>query len=102
MHERSCFLRNRHTQPIPPLRAGAFAYTDGMKGELTPDAALWVEAEVAAGRFATAEDAVRFAINSAKTRDLRDELEAAEREGGHFTTDKVRRFARERLDAAGH
>ena len=38
-----------------------------MKVELTPDAAIWVEAELAAGRFATAEDAVRFAINEAKT-----------------------------------
>ena len=75
-----------------------------MKVELTPDAALWVEAELAAGRFATAEDAVRFAINSAKTRTLRDELEASEREGGSFTTEQVRRFARERLDAqtGGH
>jgi hypothetical protein len=37
-----------------------------MKVELT-DAAIWVETELAAGRFATAEDAVRFAINEAKT-----------------------------------
>ena len=74
-----------------------------MKVELTPDAALWIEAELAAGRFATAEDAVRFAINSAKTRTLRDELEAAEREDGSFSTEEVRRFARERLDkSAGH
>jgi Arc/MetJ-type ribon-helix-helix transcriptional regulator len=71
-----------------------------MKVELTPDAAIWVEAELAAGRFATAEDAVRFAINEAKTAILRAEIEAAEREGGRFTTDEVRRFARERLDAA--
>jgi hypothetical protein len=74
-----------------------------MKVELTPDAALWVEAEIAAGRFPTPEDALRFAVNSAKTRTLRDELEAAEREGGSFTTEDVRQFARERLNAkAGH
>jgi hypothetical protein len=47
------------------------------------------------------EDAVRFAVNSAKTRTLRDELEAAEREGGSFITEDVRRFARERLDTRG-
>ena len=69
-----------------------------MKVELTPDAAIWVEAELAAGRFATAEDAVRFAINQAKTATLCAEIEAAEREGGRFTTADVRRFARERLD----
>ncbi len=70
-----------------------------MKVELTPDSALWVEAELAAGHFATAEDAVRFAINKAKTATLRAEIEAADREGGHFTTDEVRRFAREHLDS---
>ena len=71
-----------------------------MKVELTPDAAIWVEAELAAGRFATAEDAVRFAINEAKTAILRAEIEAAEVEGGRFTSDEVRRFAREHLDAS--
>ena len=71
-----------------------------MKVELTPDAAIWVEAELAAGRFATAEDAVRFAINEAKTAILRAEIETAELEGGRFTTDDVRCFARERLDAS--
>ena len=29
-----------------------------------------------------------------ETRTLREELEAAEREGGNFTTEEVRRFAR--------
>ena len=69
-----------------------------MKVELTPDAAQWVEAELAAGRFPTAEDAIRYAVNYAKMAELRAELEAAEAEGGKFTTDEVRRFAREHLD----
>ena len=37
-----------------------------MKVDLTPDAAEWVAAEVAAGRFATPEDAVRYAVNATK------------------------------------
>jgi hypothetical protein len=69
-----------------------------MKIELTPDAALWVEAEVAAGRFPTAEDAVRHAVNQAKLIELRGELAAAEAEGGSFSTDDVRRYARDHLD----
>jgi Arc/MetJ-type ribon-helix-helix transcriptional regulator len=69
-----------------------------MNVELTPDAALWVEAEVAAGRFRTPEDALRFAVNHAKTSILREELAAAEREGGRFTTADIRIFARDHLD----
>lgn len=69
-----------------------------MKVELTPDAAQWVEAELAAGRFSTAEDAIRHAVNQAKLLELRAELAAAEAEGGSFTTDDVRRYARDHLD----
>ena len=69
-----------------------------MNVELTPDAALWVEAEVAAGRFATPEDALRFAVNHVKTSTLRKELAAAEREDGCFTSADVRNFARAHLD----
>ncbi len=65
-----------------------------MKVDLTPDAAQWVEAEVAAGRFSTPEDAIRYAVNYAKMSQLRGEIEAAEAEGGAFGTDDVRRFAR--------
>ena len=71
-----------------------------MKVELTPDAAQWVEAEVAAGRFLTPEDAIRYAVNFAKMSGLRAELQAAEAEGGAFDTDDVRRFARAYLDRA--
>jgi Arc/MetJ-type ribon-helix-helix transcriptional regulator len=69
-----------------------------LKVELTPDAAQWVQAEVAAGRFRTAEDAVRHAVNQTKLIELRGELAAAEAEGGTFTTDDVRRYARDHLD----
>jgi Arc/MetJ-type ribon-helix-helix transcriptional regulator len=51
-----------------------------VKIELTPDAAQWVQAELAAGRFPTAEDAIRRAINQAKLVELRAELAAAEAE----------------------
>jgi Arc/MetJ-type ribon-helix-helix transcriptional regulator len=69
-----------------------------VKVELTPDAVQWVEAEVAAGRFPTAEDAIRYAVTYAKLSDLRAELLAAEAEGGAFSADDVRRFARAHLD----
>jgi Arc/MetJ-type ribon-helix-helix transcriptional regulator len=69
-----------------------------VKVELTPDAAQWVETEVAAGRFATAEDAVRYAINRAKRTELREMLDAAEAEGGAHTSEDVRRHVREHLD----
>jgi Arc/MetJ-type ribon-helix-helix transcriptional regulator len=69
-----------------------------MKVELSPDAAQWVETEIAAGRFTNAEDAIRYAVNYAKMSELRKELEAAEAEGGAFTSDEVRRYVREHLD----
>ena len=69
-----------------------------MKVELTPDAAQWVQAELAAGRFPTAEDAIRHAVNQAKLIELRAALATAETEGGSFTTDEVRRYARDHLD----
>jgi hypothetical protein len=69
-----------------------------LKVELTPDAAQWVQAELAIGRFPTAEDAIRHAVNQAKLIELRAELAAAEAEGGSFTTEDVRRYGREHLD----
>lgn len=69
-----------------------------MKVELTPDAAQWVEAELAAGRFATPEDAVRYAINRAKRDELREMLDASEAEGGEHSSDDVRRYARSHLE----
>lgn len=79
------------------MKAGA-----KVKVELTPDAAQWVQAELAAGRFRTAEDAIRYAVNYAKMSELRAELKAAEAEGGSFDTDEVRRFARAYLDRSDH
>jgi hypothetical protein len=72
-----------------------------LKVELTPDAAQWVQAEIAAGTFPTPEDAVRHAIQQAKRTALRNALDAAEAEGGSFTTDEVRGYVREQLDMLG-
>lgn len=69
-----------------------------MKIELTPDAEQWVQAEIAAGTFPTAEDAVRYAINLAKTNSLRAKLDAAVAEGGDNSAEDVRDFVREHLD----
>lgn len=69
-----------------------------MKVELTPDAAQWVQAELVAGRFATAEDAVRYAINRAKLAELREMLDASEAEGGCHSSEDVRRYVRDHLD----
>lgn len=68
-----------------------------VKVELTPDAAQWVEAELAAGRFPTAEDAVRHAINELRVNTLRATLDAAVAEGGSHTTADVRRHVREQF-----
>jgi Arc/MetJ-type ribon-helix-helix transcriptional regulator len=69
-----------------------------MKIELAPDVAMWVKAEVASGRFLTAEDAVRYAINQVKIMELCTALDAAEAEGGEYTSDEVREYVDEQLD----
>jgi Arc/MetJ-type ribon-helix-helix transcriptional regulator len=69
-----------------------------VKIELTPDAAHWVEAEIAAGTFVTPEDAVRYAINQAKMAALRAKLDAAVAAGGDNSADDVRNFVRQSLD----
>jgi hypothetical protein len=69
-----------------------------MKVELTLDAAKWVEGEIAAGRFPTPEDAVRYAINRAKSAELREMLDAAEAEGGKYSTEEVRHHVRDHLN----
>jgi Arc/MetJ-type ribon-helix-helix transcriptional regulator len=68
-----------------------------LKVELTPDAAQWIEAELAAGTFLTAEDAVRFAISQAKTTALRAKLDAAVAEGGDNSVQDMRVFIGHRL-----
>ena len=69
-----------------------------MKVELTPDAAHWVEAEIAAGTFPTAEDAVRFAVQQAKIAALRAKLDAAVAEGGSHSADDVVAYVEQHLD----
>jgi len=71
---------------------------EALKVELTPDAAQWVEAALVSGRFVTAEDAVRYAINRAKRAELREMLEAIEAEGGGYSTEDARRHVRNHLD----
>jgi Arc/MetJ-type ribon-helix-helix transcriptional regulator len=68
-----------------------------MKVELTPDAARWVETALAAGRFTSAEEAIRYAVDRIKLSELRAELAAAEAEGGAFESDEMKRFVRDRL-----
>lgn len=69
-----------------------------MKVELTPDAAQWVEAELAAGRFLTVEDAIRHAVRQTKLTELRATLDASIAEGGSFSAEDVRRSVREHLE----
>ncbi len=69
-----------------------------MKVELTPDAAQWVTAEVAAGTFSTPEDAVRFAILQTKLAALRTKLDLAVAGGGDHSADDVRAYVRQHLD----
>jgi Arc/MetJ-type ribon-helix-helix transcriptional regulator len=69
-----------------------------VKVQLTPDAAQWVEAEIAAGTFPTAEDAVRYALSELRVNALRTTLDAAVAEGGSHTTAEVRAHVREHLE----
>ena len=73
-----------------------------LKVELTPDAAQWVAAEIDAGTFPTAEDAVRHAIRLAKLAALRNMLDAAEAEGGSHTSEEARKFVQDYLDDLEH
>lgn len=69
-----------------------------MNVELPPDAAQWVDAEIASGRSSTAQDAIGHVSELAKLVRLRAEIEAAETEGGNFTTEDVLRHVRQHLD----
>lgn len=69
-----------------------------MKVELTPDAAQWVEAEIAAGTFPTPEDAIRHAVSQLRANVLRARLDAAVAEGGSHTTQDVLRYVREGIE----
>jgi Arc/MetJ-type ribon-helix-helix transcriptional regulator len=68
-----------------------------MNIELTSDVEAWVRRGIAEGRFASAEDAIRFAIDQAKLDELREMLTAAEEEGGEHALDELRAYVREQL-----
>ena len=71
-----------------------------MNIELPSDAEAWVRRAIAEGRFASPEDAIRFAIDQAKLDELRQMLAASEEEGGEYTLDEVRAFVHEQLARA--
>ena len=68
-----------------------------MNIELPSDAEAWVRRAIAEGRFASPEDAIRFAIDHAKLDELRQMLAASEEEGGEYNLDEVRAFVHEQL-----
>jgi Arc/MetJ-type ribon-helix-helix transcriptional regulator len=65
---------------------------------LTPEQEAWVKQQLDAGHFATAEDAIAFAINEAKRSDLRATLTASIARGGSHSADEVRGHIRSVLD----
>jgi Arc/MetJ-type ribon-helix-helix transcriptional regulator len=71
-----------------------------MNIELPSDAEAWVRRTIAEGRFATPEDAIRFAIDQAKRDELREKLAASEEEGGAHNADGARKFVRRQLSGA--
>jgi Arc/MetJ-type ribon-helix-helix transcriptional regulator len=71
-----------------------------MNIELPSDAEAWVRRGIAEGRFASPEDAIRFAIDQAKLDELRQMLAASEEEGGEYSLDEVRAFVHEQLARA--
>ena len=62
-----------------------------------PNPAASSTTALAAGRFVTAEDAVRYAINQTKRAELRKMLDATEAEGGHYSTTDARRHVHAHL-----
>jgi Arc/MetJ-type ribon-helix-helix transcriptional regulator len=65
---------------------------------LTPEQERWVRQQVDAGHFATAEEAIGFAIDEAKRLDLRNILSASILRGGSHDANDVRRRVRSALD----
>lgn len=68
-----------------------------MNVELKPESASWVEAEVSSGRLKTAQDAIDHAVALARLSAIRGEIEAAELEGGEFTSEEVLRDVEQHL-----
>jgi len=71
-----------------------------MNVELSSDAEAWVRQSIAEGRFATPEDAIRFAVDQAKRDELRQKLAASEEEGGAHSADSARAFVRKQLSGS--
>ena len=69
-----------------------------MNIELKPESARWVEAEISSGRFRTAQDAIDHAVALAQLSAIRAEIEAADAEGGEFTSDEVLSYVDHHLD----
>ncbi len=60
-----------------------------MNIELKLASARWAEDQVSSGRFRTARDAVDHAVALAQLHEIKAEIEAAEQEGGEYTSDQV-------------
>lgn len=72
-----------------------------LKVELTSAAAEWVQAEIAAGHFLNAEEAINHAINKVKLVILRDELATAVADPHRYSMDDAKAaLAAERANLA--
>ena len=60
-----------------------------MNIELKRESARWAEDQVSSGRFRTAQDAIDHAVALAQLSEIKAEIEAAELEGGEYTSDEV-------------
>ena len=69
-----------------------------MNVELKPETVRWVEGELSSGRFRTAQDAIDHAVALARLSAIRAEIEAAEREGGEFTSEEVLSYVDDHID----
>ena len=65
--------------------------------ELKPETARWVQAELSSGRFRTAQDAIDHAVALAQLSEIRAEIEAADAEGGEFTSEEVLSYVDQHL-----
>ena len=70
-----------------------------MRIDLTPPQEAWLKAEIAAGNFASPEEAISHAINEAKRTALRDTLSASIAGGGDLSAEDVQKNVNAHLDA---
>ncbi len=64
----------------------------------SPETARWIEIELSSGRFRTAQDAIDHAVTIARLGEIRAEIEAADAEGGEFTSEEVLSYVDCHLD----